>query len=32
MQVPEKDIAAIDELPRLADLKSKPVGDVKVVT
>ena len=31
LQVPEKDIEAIDKLPRLADLKSKPVGDVKVV-
>lgn len=29
-QVPEKEIEAIDELPYLADLKSKSVGDVKV--
>ncbi|CAL8468524.1 g8064 [Coccomyxa elongata] len=27
--VPEKEIEAIEDLPRLADLKSNPVGDVK---
>lgn len=27
--VPEKEIQAIEDLPRLADLKSNPVGDVK---